>query len=74
MEINQALILSTTRSLFYGFIKCEPDNVDACWVSLSDNEKEHYIKIATEWLHELKIRSPKTFDYVESNYDEIKFG
>jgi len=74
MEIDNTLIISTTRALFYGAVKCEPYDVDKCWSSLSDEEREYYIKTASDWLHELKIRSPKTFKYVESNYDEIKFG
>jgi len=74
MNINQALILSTTRALLYGTVKCKPDEIDSCWFKLSESEREYFTNIASKWLQDLKIKSPKTFEYVESNYDEIKFG
>jgi|688.fasta_scaffold210381_2 hypothetical protein len=74
MEIKTSLILSTTRALFYGTIKCEPGDIDERWLKLTSSEQEQYIKIASEWLQALKTKSPKTFNYVENNYNEINFG
>jgi|688.fasta_scaffold204047_2 hypothetical protein len=73
IEINENIVASVARGLFYEETNTYPIHINNAWNTLSEPERQFFRDKAVNWLIELKRVSPKTYLFVESNYAEVSY-
>lgn len=72
-SINENLVASVTRALFYDEANVYPMVIQSAWDALTETEKQVYRNKAVQWLTDLKKNSPKTYEFVENNYATVTY-
>lgn len=71
--INENLVASVTRALFFSEANVYPMSIQSAWDALNEPEKQVYRNKAVQWLSDLKKNSPKTYEFVEKNYASVDY-